>query len=351
MTSSASPAAGVSSAGRGASLALASAAAFATTGILSQFAFGAGANIVSLLSGRYLLCAALLWSAVALLRLGVPARRDALLVLGLGAGLISIQSCLFFHSLQRIPPGLADMLMFVYPALVTAGAILLRREQLRPPPRGRARPRPLRRRRRPAGGRQRVDRPARRPARPQRGGRLRDVPAADREGRAALAPRGADGADDDRRGHRLPRRRAARRRRRAAPRPAGQRLAGDDRDHAHRHDRAVRRLRRGDPPPSAPPRPASSRRCRCRVTAVLAALVLGQSPATVQIIGAALVLSAVGVLQARPVPVRWRRRLLAPTRVMRGGLERALPERRPDRGRPVRRAAKRVRRPLSRTRS
>ena len=118
------------SAGRGASLALASAAAFATTGILSQFAFGAGANIVSLLSGRYLLCAALLWSTVALLRLGVPARRDALLVLGLGAGLISIQSCLFFHSLQRIPPGLADMLMFVYPALVTAGAILLRREQL-----------------------------------------------------------------------------------------------------------------------------------------------------------------------------------------------------------------------------
>ena len=86
-------------------------------------------------------------------------------------------------------------------------------------------------------------------------------------------------------------------------------------------------------------------------TAVLAALVLGQSPATVQIIGAALVLSAIGVLQARPVPVRWRRRLLAPTRVMRGGLERALPERRPDRGRPVRRAAKRVRRPLWRTRS
>ena len=130
MTSSALAAPAPSAAGRGASLALASAAAFATTGILSQFAFDAGANIVSLLSSRYLLCAAILWAAVVLLRLGVPARRDALLVLALGAGLISIQSCLFFHSLQRIPPGLADMLMFVYPALVTAGAILLRREQL-----------------------------------------------------------------------------------------------------------------------------------------------------------------------------------------------------------------------------
>ena len=350
MTSSASPATGVPSAGRGASLALASAAAFATTGILSQFAFGAGANIVSLLSGRYLLCAALLWSAVALLRLGVPARRDALLVLGLGAGLISIQSCLFFHSLQRIPPGLADMLMFVYPALVTAGAILLRREQLS--------------RRRVAalglalsgvavvllaGGSASIDLL----------GVLLALSAAvgyatyllltekvvQRSHPVALTALMTTGAGT---AYLV-----------AGLLGAGGGLRLDLPANAWLVTIAITLT--GTIVPfvgfAAATRHlgASTASIIATVqvpfTAVLAALVLGQSPATVQIIGAALVLSAVGVLQARPVPVRWRRRLLAPTRVMRGGLERALPERRPDRGRPVRRAAKRVRRPLSRTRS
>ena len=49
-----------------------------------QFAFDAGANIVSLLSGRYLICAAMLWAVVALLRLACRRCATPLLVLGLG---------------------------------------------------------------------------------------------------------------------------------------------------------------------------------------------------------------------------------------------------------------------------
>ena len=350
MTPSASAASAPSAAGRGASLALASAAAFATTGILSQFAFDAGANIVSLLSGRYLLCAAILWSAVALLRLGVPARRDALLVLGLGAGLISIQSCLFFHSLQRIPPGLADMLMFIYPALVTAGAILLRREQLS--------------RRRVAalalalsgvavvllaGGSASIDVI----------GVLFALSAAvgyatyllltegivQRSHPVALTALMTTGAGT---AYLV-----------AGLFGAGGGLRLDLPAHAWLVTIAITLL--GTIVPfvgfAAATRHVGASTAsiiataQVPCTAILAALLLGQSPATVQVIGAALVLSAVGALQVRPVPARWRRRLLAPSRMVRGRLERAAPERRPDRGRPVRRAARRVRRPLQRTRS
>src|SRR5829696_7187699 len=69
---------------RGALLALLAAVLFACVGILSTLAFDAGANVVSLLSVRYLICAGLLWAVARLLRLPMPPLRDAALVFGLG---------------------------------------------------------------------------------------------------------------------------------------------------------------------------------------------------------------------------------------------------------------------------
>ena len=44
----------------------------------------------------------------------------------------------------------------------------------------------------------------------------------------------------------------------------------------------------------------------------LSALVLGVSPTGAQLVGGALVITAVGILQSQVVPVRWRRRLHGP---------------------------------------
>jgi hypothetical protein len=83
---------------------------------------------------------------------------------------------------------------------------------------------------------------------------------------------------------------------------------------------------------------------------ILAAVVLHVAPTSAQLLGGVLVIAAVGILQARPMPQRWRRRLLAPAAAvpgMRGRVERSAPERRPDRGLPLRRPPRHLSKPLA----
>ena len=183
---------------------LASGAAFGAMAVFGKLAYAEGATVGTLLAVRFLFASGLFWAGGA--GRSLPARRDVLLALGLGAGGYALQAGFYFAALERIDASLLSLLVFTFPVIVAVAAVALGRERLT---RRRAvalaissaRARARRRRRRCA-------RSARRRARARRGGPLqrlhprqrRDLPAdgADGAGGARVHRRGG-GAD---RGHR-----------------------------------------------------------------------------------------------------------------------------------------------------
>jgi drug/metabolite transporter (DMT)-like permease len=101
---------------------------FSWHGVLTQLAFGAGASVGTVLSGRFLVAAGVLWLLVWVVRPRRPDRTQVAVGLLLGAGL-STHAWLFSMSLTRLDAGLVDLLLFTYPALVMLGAVALRRER------------------------------------------------------------------------------------------------------------------------------------------------------------------------------------------------------------------------------
>lgn len=111
-------------------LCLASAAGFGAMAIFAKQAYETGLDVTTLLALRFPMAAAMLWILIV-------ARRRALGSLrGLAAGAVlglfgySLQAGVFFASLERIEAGLASLLLYVYPAIVTVTAFALGREQL-----------------------------------------------------------------------------------------------------------------------------------------------------------------------------------------------------------------------------
>jgi drug/metabolite transporter (DMT)-like permease len=112
----------------GLTLTLASAVFFSWLGVLTKLAYGAGASVGTVMSGRFLVASAILWPLVWIARARRPARRQVVRGLLLGVG-YSAHVWLFSESLVRLDAGLVDLFLFTYPALVTLGAIALRRER------------------------------------------------------------------------------------------------------------------------------------------------------------------------------------------------------------------------------
>jgi drug/metabolite transporter (DMT)-like permease len=112
-------------------LCVVSAAGFGSLAVLGKQAYAGGLGVVGVLVLRFALAAPLLIGLALLtrrrLRLGWPV---ALRLLGLGAIGYAIQATLFFSALTRISAGLAGLLLYLYPALVTAGAVALGRHRL-----------------------------------------------------------------------------------------------------------------------------------------------------------------------------------------------------------------------------
>ena len=113
-------------------LCLLAAAGFGSMGVMAKLAYGAGASVLTLLSLRFALGAALLWAFAA--RRGVArgvaaAPRAAAAALSMGLLLYSAESGLYATALTRIDASLAELLMFAYPAIVVVAAIALRRER------------------------------------------------------------------------------------------------------------------------------------------------------------------------------------------------------------------------------
>ena len=113
---------------QGVALVLLSAASFGAVAVLCQLAYHCGVSVLGLLLGRFVVAGTVLWVIVIAGRRPLPSGRGLLNGVALGAGYSSMALC-FAASLRHIEAGLADLLLFAYPVLVSVGAAALGRER------------------------------------------------------------------------------------------------------------------------------------------------------------------------------------------------------------------------------
>ena len=118
----------------GAVLCLLSAACFGAMGIFGKLAYDENVSVGTLLGLRFVAAAAVLWLLVAatggLRELRGAGRRALGVAFALGAVGYALQAGLFFAALERIDVSLLSLLLYTYPAGVTVGALLLGRDRV-----------------------------------------------------------------------------------------------------------------------------------------------------------------------------------------------------------------------------
>jgi len=115
---------------RGIALCVLSACAFGAMAIFAKEAYATGAGVVTLLSIRFLLAAALFWAIVAVRGVQLPSRRVVITCVALGAFGYAAQAGLFFGALTHIDASLTSLLLYLYPMLVFLGALAMGRERV-----------------------------------------------------------------------------------------------------------------------------------------------------------------------------------------------------------------------------
>ena len=115
----------------GALLCILSAAAFGTLAIFGKLAYDAGVDVPALLLVRFALAAVLL-STVAVLARALAGVTKRAIVHGLLMGAVgyAAQAGLFFLALERMDASVLSLLLYTYPAFVTVAAIALGRDAL-----------------------------------------------------------------------------------------------------------------------------------------------------------------------------------------------------------------------------
>ncbi|MEV2271406.1 DMT family transporter [Nonomuraea africana] len=109
---------------------LVSALGFGLSPIFAKEAYASGVTVTGMLTGRFVIAAVVLWLVVAWRRPALPVARVALTAVGLGGVGYAVQALCYFGAVARIDASLAALLLYTYPALVTALAVVLRRESL-----------------------------------------------------------------------------------------------------------------------------------------------------------------------------------------------------------------------------
>ena len=112
----------------GVALCLVAGASFALQPVLVRLAFEGGATVAGVGALRFAL-AALVLGVLARTALAAAPARTLAAPFALGLTIYGLETGFFFASLERIDVSLASLLMCSYPALVVAGAVLLRRER------------------------------------------------------------------------------------------------------------------------------------------------------------------------------------------------------------------------------
>ena len=113
---------------------LGSGAAFGSMAIFGKLAYGEGVNVGTLLAVRFLLGAALFWGLVIaghrVREVRGLRRGDVGIGLALGGAGYALQAGLYFAALQRIDASLLSLLLYTFPAIVTAAAVALGRDRV-----------------------------------------------------------------------------------------------------------------------------------------------------------------------------------------------------------------------------
>lgn len=109
-------------------LVLVSALAFGTMAIFAKLAYDDGAGTATLLTLRFGMAGLVLWAIVAFRRPPALPRRTVVAATGLGVFGYSVQAGCYFAALQHLDASLTALLLYTYPALVFVGAVLLGRE-------------------------------------------------------------------------------------------------------------------------------------------------------------------------------------------------------------------------------
>ncbi|MGH2946423.1 MAG: DMT family transporter [Solirubrobacteraceae bacterium] len=118
----------------GSLLCLGSGAAFGAMAVFGKLAYDGGATVGTLLAVRFVLAAALFWALVlaggAAREVRALGRRDVGAGLALGACVYAIQAGCYFAALERIDASLLSLLLYTFPAMVAAAAVVLGRERV-----------------------------------------------------------------------------------------------------------------------------------------------------------------------------------------------------------------------------
>ncbi|WP_353259272.1 DMT family transporter [Prochlorothrix hollandica] len=114
----------------GIGLVLLSSTAFGAMAIFAQGAYGSGAGVTTVLFLRFGIAAIALQLLARLQGLALPQGRTFWQLLAIGGLGYGLQSFCFFTTLTLVPPGLAGLLLYVYPTLVMVISLLLGQESL-----------------------------------------------------------------------------------------------------------------------------------------------------------------------------------------------------------------------------
>jgi drug/metabolite transporter (DMT)-like permease len=116
---------------------LASATAFGAMAVFGKLAYENGVTVGTLLAVRFAIAAIVFWAALlaggAAGELRGLRRRDVFLGLGLGAVGYAGQAASYFAALERVEASLLALVLYTYPVIVTAAAVLLGRDRLSAP--------------------------------------------------------------------------------------------------------------------------------------------------------------------------------------------------------------------------
>ncbi len=114
----------------GAALIIISAAAFGTLGIFARLSYAAGATPLTVLMLRFAFAAPIMLMLMAIRRAPIPRGRTLVgLILMGGLGYVG-QSFSYFTAVSLASPGLVALILYTYPAMVTVLAALFLRERL-----------------------------------------------------------------------------------------------------------------------------------------------------------------------------------------------------------------------------
>jgi drug/metabolite transporter (DMT)-like permease len=113
---------------RGAIFVMAAASCYALSVVFAKGAYALGVSVQTLTVWRFALGAFFFWAAVAIRRPAWLSRRVVLTAIGMGAFGFAVQALTYFGAIAVMDAGMATLLVYTYPAIITVIGFVTRRQ-------------------------------------------------------------------------------------------------------------------------------------------------------------------------------------------------------------------------------